>query len=448
MTRLLVRPGGPLRGTTRVPGDKSIAHRWLLLAATAEGPSQLDGLPHGDDVRSTAACVVRITPSQPGIVAWLEGGASSVRIEGAGYAGIRRPEWPLDCGNSGTTMRLLAGLLAGRPFASVLEGDESLSSRPMDRIAEPLRRMGAEVHAEDGHPPLQVIGGDLEGIVHELLVPSAQVKGAVLLAGMQAAGETIVDDAVLWDAQRSAGLVPDPPLRDHTERALRALGAPVEIAEGRVAVRAHQHAGFRATVPGDLSAAAFLVAAGCIVPLSQVEVRDVGVNPSRTGFLRYLTNVGDTQTWSELDEPVGSLSVSEPLLEMPLRVPAAGLPPVIDEVPALAAVACHLPGESRFEGAAELRLKESDRLEGLVLGIRGLGGEAEVQGDDLLVRGGGLPGGEADAQGDHRLAMALAVAALGGARESVIHGAQWASVSFPGFAETLRSLGADVEAVE
>ena len=444
MTRLVVRPGGPLRGTARVPGDKSIAHRWLLLAATAEGASEIDGLPQADDVRSTVACVVRVTRSQPGLVAWLEGDATAVRVEGDSYGGLRQPDWPLDCGNSGTTMRLLAGVLAGRPFASVLEGDESLSARPMERVADPLRRMGADVHTEDGHAPLQVIGGELEGITYPLPVPSSQVKGAVLLAGAQASGETVVDAGANRDPQSPGA----PVLRDHTERALRALGVPVETGDGRVTVRAHQHPGFRATVPGDASSAVYLLAAACIVPLSEVEVRDVGVNPTRLGFLDSLTNVGETQSWSELDEPIGSLSVSEALLEMPLRVPAAGFPAVIDEVPALAAVACNLPGESRFEGAAELRLKESDRLEGLVLGIRGLGGEAEVQGDDLVVGGGGLPGGEADSQGDHRLAMALAVAALGARRESVIHGAHWAAVSFPGFAEALRSLGADVEAAE
>jgi len=434
--RLRVRPSRPLRGTVSVPGDKSIAHRWLLLAAAADGDSEIDDLPHADDVRSTAACVLRLTPSQPGLEAWLRGGSGPVRIGGRGWAGLVPPAWPLDCGNSGTTMRLLAGALAGRPFACVLEGDESLALRPMERVAEPLRLMGAEVHTEGGHPPVQVIGGGLRGIEYRPPVPSAQVKGAVLLAGLQAEGETVVDE--------SAFGTDGPPTRDHTERALAGLGARVGSAAGRVSVAAFQHPGFRSAVPGDPSAAAFLLAGAAIIPGSDVEVRGVGVNPSRLAFAPLMEVAVGTAESEVLGEPVGSLARRDGG-QRAVEVPAELLPALVDEVPALAAVAAHAPGESRFRGGAELRVKESDRLEGLAMGLRGLGGRAEIQGDDLVVAGGGLPGGEADSQADHRLAMALAVAALGGERESVIHDIQWASVSFPGFVETLRALGADVE---
>lgn len=416
-----------------VPGDKSIAHRWLILAATAEGSSVVTGLPGGDDVRSTAACLLRLR-EQRGLEAWLRGDPGPVGISGRGYEGLRAPEWPLDCGNSGTTMRLLTGVLAGRPFACVLDGDESLRRRPMDRVAEPLRLMGAEVHTEEGRPPVQVLGGPLRGIGYDLPVPSAQVKGAVLLAGVQAEGETRVSEPG--------------PTRDHTERALRALGGPVRVEEGRVAVEAFQHGGFEATVPGDLSSAAYLLAAAAIVEGSEVEVRGVGTNPSRSALLGWLrlggAAVEDVSGEVSLDEPAGIVTVRSGD-RRPVRVPSEDLTPVIDEVPALAAVAAHASGESRFEGAGELRVKESDRLEGLAGGIRDLGGAAEVDGDDLVVGGGGLRGGHADAHGDHRLAMALAVAALGAEHECVITGAEWAAVSFPGFAEALRSVGAEME---
>jgi len=434
--RLRVRPSRPLRGSVSVPGDKSIAHRWLLLAATGDDDSEIDDLPQADDVRSTAACVLRLTPAQPGLEAWLRGGDGPVRIAGRGWSGLAAPAWPLDCGNSGTTLRLLAGALAGRPFACVLDGDESLTARPMERVAEPLRLMGAEVHTEDGRPPLQVIGGGLRGIEYRPPVPSAQVKGAILLAAAQAEGETLIDESAFGTDVA--------PSRDHTERVLAALGAPVQAADGRVSARAFQHPGFGGRVPGDPSAAAFLLAGASILSGSDVEVRRVGVNPSRLAFASLMGAAVGPVEEEVLGEPVGWLAHRDGAPRS-IEVTDTLLPAVVDEVPALAAVAAHAEGESRFRGAAELRVKESDRLEGLAMGLRGLGGEAEVQGDDLVVGGGGLAGGEADSQADHRLAMALAVAALGAERESVIHDVQWAAVSFPGFVETLRALGADVE---
>lgn len=432
--RLLVRPSPPLRGAVPVPGDTSVAHRWLLLAATADGDSELNGLPQADDVRSTAACVLRLTAEQPGLEAWLRGEPGPVAIAGRGWAGLLPPAWPLDCGNSGTTMRLLAGVLAGRPFSCVLEGDESLAARPMERVAEPLRLMGAEVHTEDGRSPLQVLGGDLRGVEYLLPAPSAQVQGAVLLAGLQAEGRTVVDGSAFAPGA----------IRDHTERALVALGAPARAADGRVWVETFQHAALRGTVPGDPSAAAFLLAGAAILSGSDVEVRTVSVNPTRLAFASLLGAAVGEPEGETLGEPVGTL-VRGDGGPAPMDVSPALMPAVVDEIPALAAVAAHAGGESWFRGAGELRAKESDRLHRLALGLRGLGGEAEVQGDDLVVGGGGLEGGEADSQADHRLAMALTVAALAAERESVIHDIQWAAVSFPGFVETLRALGADVE---
>jgi 3-phosphoshikimate 1-carboxyvinyltransferase len=351
-----------------------------------------------------------------------------------GRGGLEAPGQALDCANSGTTIRLLAGLLAGLPFGATLVGDDSLSGRPMERVAEPLRAMGADVRTTGGHAPLVVRGGGLRGIEHQVPVPSAQVKGAVLLAGLAASGETTV--------------VEPAPTRDHTERALEHLGAPVAFEPGRATVRAYQHEGFSAEVPGDASSAAFLVAAAVLTG-SALEIHDVGLNPSRTRFLDVLERMGaDVRTSverEELGEPVGTLTVAP---GGPLRgtaVEAGELPLVIDEVPVLAVVGAHAGGETRFEGAGELRVKESDRLGALEGAIVALGGEAGVEGDDLLVGGGGLRGGDTPASVDHRIVMATVVAALAAREPTTVDRIESADVSFPGFLDTLRRLGARVE---
>lgn len=434
--RLRVVASGPLRGEVRVPGDKSIAHRWLILAAAAHGESELKGVPAALDVRSTASCLTGLlTKPQDDLHAWLERRLRGpVRIWGLGYAGLVEPHGFLDCGNSGTTMRLLAGVAAGRPFPVQLDGDRSLRRRPMERVARPLRGMGAEVRTQGGLPPLWVSGGTLRGISYRIPVPSAQVKGAILLAGVQAEGVTAVEEQATT--------------RDHTERCLAALGAPVLRQGGRLEVRAFQHEGFGATVPGDPSSAAFLLVAAALVPGSEVTVRGVAVNPSRTGFLEVLRRAGAevevAREGDSLAEPFGAITVRAAGLR-PIEVRASELAAVVDEVPALAALAAHAPGPSRFEGAGELRVKESDRLAGIITGLRQLGGEASTEGESLVVGGGGLAGGTADARGDHRLAMALVVASMTAGSPSEITGAEWIPVSFPGFAATLRSLGAAVE---
>ncbi len=453
--RIRIVPGSTLAGEVRVPGDKSIAHRWLLLAGTASGSSRLEGLPLSLDVRSTARCLAAIAPkARPALDLWaaqalptLEGGrstwnasppngaASPVEVEGEGRNDLTSPDSALDCGNSGTTMRLLAGVLAGVPLHAVLTGDESLSVRPMERVANPLREMGAEVMTTDGHAPLTIVGGDLAGIRFEAPVPSAQVKSAVLFAGTAADGVTSVVESV--------------PTRDHTERALAALGAPVTIGEA-ITVERFQHRGFRARVPGDPSSAAFLVAAAALTH-SGLVIHDVGLNPTRLHFLEVMARMGIRVETSvereELGEPVGSMTVRPTLDIVPVHVEVGEIPLVIDEVPVLAVLAAHATGESWFVGVQELRVKESDRVDALVRGIRGLGGHAGDEGDEMVVAGGGLSGGSADSGGDHRMAMSFAVAALAAERPCEVRGAEAADVSFPGFARTLATLGAHIEEI-
>lgn len=454
--RVRVEPGGRVQGRIAVPGDKSIAHRWLILAATARGTSRLAGLPASLDVASTASCLAQVCGSKarPSLDTWAseaprsdeadgftwdgagdEGGRGDVTVEGEGRDALREPARPLDCGNSGTTIRLLAGVLASAPFTTVLTGDDSLRARPMERVAAPLREMGATVATTDGHPPVEIEGRALHGIQYELLAPSAQVKGAVLLAGLAAAGQTTVVEPV--------------PTRDHTERALDRLGAPVRSKDGTIEVSAFQHDGFEGVLPGDVSSAAFLVGAAALTG-GELEVHDVGLNPTRTHFLNVMgrmgVRVGRRQTGEALGEPLGELLVSAGEGLIGTRIEARELPLVIDEVPVLAALAAHGVGETRFVGAGELRVKESDRLTGLADLIRGLGGHAEVDGDDLVVAGGGLAGGRADARGDHRMAMGAAVAALGARSGCGIEGMEAAAVSFPGFLGALRALGARVGA--
>ena len=357
-------------------------------------------------------------------------------VEGEGRDALVESMEALDCGNSGTTMRLLAGVLASRPFRSVLTGDDSLATRPMERVAEPLRLMGARVSTTDGHAPLEIAGGRLVGIRHATPVATAQVKGAVLLAGLAADGQTVVEEPA--------------PTRDHTERAMSALGAPVAVEGRTVRVSSFQHAGFRGTTPGDLSSASFLVAAAALTG-SELTIAGVGLNPSRLHFLDVMTRMGIRTerriTGEEVGEPVGDIWVSPGDAIRATAVTGAELPLVVDEVPVLALVAAHAEGDSRFTGAGELRIKESDRLHGVARGIQGLGGNAAVEGDALVVGGGGLGGGTAHAGGDHRLAMAFATGSMAAALPCEIGGAEAADVSFPGFVPLLAALGARIEVV-
>jgi len=438
-----------------VPGDKSIAHRWLILATTARGTSRLLGLPPSLDVRSTASCLAEVSGrGRPALEAWAvnvwgaaEGHGSTwnpgdpqvpeqvLEVEGEGRSGLVEPSVDLDCGNSGTAMRLLAGMLAAAPFKSTLVGDRSLSARPMERVAVPLREMGAAVRTTDGHAPITIQGGDLHGIVTTLPLPSAQVKGAILFAGLGANGTTVVTEPV--------------PTRDHTERAFAALGLPVHVEGSTITVRGgSDHDPFEATVPGDPSSAAFVVAAAAL-SRTALSITGVGLNPSRLHYLEILSRMGVrtrlTAEREELGETVGELWVAPDAELVGTEVGADELPLVIDEVPILALLATHARGETWFADVGELRVKESDRLAGIARGIVALGGHAGAEGDDLVVSGLGLRGGVADAQGDHRLAMAFAVAALRAEAPCDVSGMEAAEISFPGFLGVMRGLGAVME---
>jgi 3-phosphoshikimate 1-carboxyvinyltransferase len=422
-----------LRGTVVVPGDKSISHRAALLNAVASGPAVVENFLRAGDCLATLACLRAL-----GVVWSLEdGGAGRLRIEGAGREGLRESEDVLDAGNSGTTMRLLAGLLAGRPFFSILSGDSSLRARPMDRIVEPLRAMGAQLWGRGGDslPPLAIRGGDLKGIRYRLPVASAQVKSAVLLAGLQADGETVVEEPVAT--------------RDHTERMLRAMGACLER-EGsvlRLEPPRRELSPLSLRVPGDISAAAFWMVAAALHPDAEVHLPGVGINPTRSGVIDALRAMGaDLEIGEEREqggEPVADIVARSSRLS-PTTIEGAMVPRLVDEVPVLAVAAALTPGRSVVRGAGELRVKESDRIGGTADGLRRLGARVEELPDGLAIEGAErLEGARCDSRGDHRLAMALAVAGLVGRGDTIVEGAEAAAVSYPDFWQDLRRLAPD-----
>ena len=426
MTTFEVAGGRALRGRLRVPGDKSISHRALLLAALAEGASHLTGVSSGDDVRRTAAAVRALGAEVE------EAASDGTVIVTGGRDRLVGATAPLDLGNSGTGMRLLAGVVAAFPWTTVLGGDESLSRRPMDRVARPLRLMGASVQgAGDGVlPPITVRGGDLRGIHYELPVASAQVKGAVLLAGLGAAGDTIVREQVAT--------------RAHTEEMLAALGADVEVSDDRLTtrVRASKLDPFRLRVPGDPSQAAFWVVAACVVPGSSVVVEDVYVGRARAGFLDVLERMGALVEVDHRDATTADVSARHG----PLHATTVGgdeIPGLIDEIPALAVAAAFAEGTTTFADAAELRVKESDRVTTLTAGLASLGARVEARPDGLVVTGGApLQGGSVDSAADHRIAMALAVAGVASPPGTTTRIAGWEAVatSYPGFADGVEQL--------
>jgi 3-phosphoshikimate 1-carboxyvinyltransferase len=425
-----ITPARRLSGRLRVPGDKSIAHRYALLAALAEGRSTLTDFAPGADCRSTLACLRGLG------VDVVEGPAGTITLLGRGFGELRSPVSSLDAGNSGTTMRLLAGVLAGHPFSSTLIGDASLSRRPMRRVIAPLERMGARIVANDGHPPLAIHGARLHGISHRPETPSAQVKSAVLLAGLQAEGTTSVAEPAAT--------------RDHTERALTAFGGQVAVDGLTVSVMGGQRLqGRTLSVPGDFSSAAFWLVAAAALPGSRIVVEDVGVNPTRTALLDVLRRFGARVqveiTATEAGEPRGIVTVEGDRLGT-LEIAPDEVPGLIDELPAIAALAAH-GGQVTVRGAGELRVKESDRIAALVAGFRALGIDADERADGFSVCGASTKaarpaGGTADARGDHRMAMAFAIAALAGDGPSIIDGADVVGISYPGFFEALERLAA------
>jgi 3-phosphoshikimate 1-carboxyvinyltransferase len=428
--RYLARAGGSVRGEITVPGDKSISHRSVLLGGIAAGRTEVDGFLESED------CLATLGAMRAMGVAIERPAAARVIVHGVGLAGLRAPAAALDMGNAGTAMRLSMGLLAGQAFDSVLVGDASLSRRPMERAAAPLRQMGARIDTSDGRPPVRIHGGQrLHGIDWELAVPSAQVKSAVLLAGLYAEGETAVRERAVT--------------RDHTERMLRAFGVEVRVAGGRAALRggAVLH-GCRLTVPGDISSAAFFLVAGALAAREPLVVRNVGVNPTRTGGLDILRLMGaNLRLVNERragDEPVADIEVRASELAG-VEVPPALVPLAIDEFPVLFVAAACARGTTLVTGAAELRVKESDRIAAMAQGLRVLGIDAEPLPDGMRITGGPLGSGCIDSRGDHRVAMAFAVAALRAAGDLTIRDVANVATSFPGFPALARSAGLRVE---
>ncbi|HEY5108495.1 MAG TPA: 3-phosphoshikimate 1-carboxyvinyltransferase [Acidimicrobiales bacterium] len=418
----------PLVGAVDVPGDKSISHRALLLSALAEGTSGITGLSGGDDVTRTRHAVEALGAivAEDGALVTVEGGRSR----------LSAPASTIDLGNSGTGMRLLAGVVATVPGTTRLTGDDSLRSRPMDRVADPLALMGATVVGEGERclPPLAITGRALHGIDYTPPMASAQVKSAVLLAGLVADGETVVREPVAT--------------RAHTEEMLAEAGADIEVepwGEGRVVrLRPSTLRARSWEVPGDPSQAAFWVVAGAVVPGSRVTVDQVHLGAERIGFLHVLIRMGADVTLRDIGGDVGSITASYSRLTG-TTVESTEIPS-LDEVPILAVAALVADGPTRFRDLGELRVKESDRLEGTARLVRAFGGVATVEGDDLVVEGGTVPApGTVDAEGDHRMAMAAAVAAAAvpSAGRTVIHGWEAVATSYPGFAETLDRLAGE-----
>jgi 3-phosphoshikimate 1-carboxyvinyltransferase len=418
--------GQALHGTVVVPGDKSISHRAIMLAAIADGTSRIEGFLEGSDTRATAAAFAAMGVD-------IHAPAPGVRVvRGIGVDGLRAPAHPLDCGNAGTAMRLLAGLIAGQRFDSILVGDASLSRRPMRRVLDPLQAMGARIASSDGLPPLRITGGTaLAAIDYDLPVASAQVKSGVLLAGLAANGVTRVREPR--------------PTRDYTERMLRAFGADIDFASGHVELAGRQR--LRATdvsVPADFSSAAFFIVAATLIPGSDIRIARVGMNPRRTGLLHVLRAMG-----ADIVEERGVDAGGEPVSDLVVRhaplhgidVPVDVVSDMIDEFPALFIAAACAHGPTTIRGAAELRVKESDRIAAMATGLRILGIDVEESPDGATIHGGMLHGGRVDSLGDHRVAMAFAIAGQRADAAVEIEDVANVGTSFPDFDSLARATG-------
>ncbi len=416
-----------MRGESALPGDKSISHRYALLAALASGTSKIENYSFAADCASTLACLDAL-----GVTIRRNG--ASVTVDGSGLHGFQPPAAPLDAGNSGTTLRLLAGVLAGQEFESILTGDDSLRRRPMRRVIEPLTRMGAAIVSEEGgFPPLRIRGGALESIRYEMPIPSAQVKSCVLLAGLFAKGSTTVIESVAT--------------RDHTELALAEFGARIATTAGMATIAGGSPlSACSLDVPGDLSSAVFLIVAALLLPGSELRLTGVGLNPTRTAVLDFLVAIGApihiTGRRTLAGEPRGDIEVRYAPLSG--GVVSGGMSArMIDELPMLAALGPFTERGITILDARELRVKETDRIAALVENLRRMGARAESFPDGLTVAGrdaGPLHGAEIDPHGDHRIAMAMAVAGLAAEGETTIHEAECAAVSFPAFFDTLDRL--------
>ncbi|MEA3242074.1 MAG: 3-phosphoshikimate 1-carboxyvinyltransferase [Pseudomonadota bacterium] len=429
--RFTAQAGGSLKGQIRVPGDKSISHRSIMLGSIAEGVTEINGFLEGEDSLATlkAFHVMGVAIEGP-----KDG---KVTVHGVGLHGLKAPSEPLDLGNSGTSMRLLSGLLAGQAFDVKVVGDHSLMSRPMRRVTEPLAKMGAQIGAtEKGTAPLKITGGQaLQGISYAMPVASAQVKSCLLLAGLYASGRTCVQEPA--------------PTRDHTERMLSGMGYPVSSQGGKVCLEG----GGRLTattidVPADISSAAFFLVGASIAPGSDLLLEHVGINPTRTGVLEILKLMGaDIEMLHQREvggEPVADLRVRSAQLHG-IDIPLAQVPLAIDEFPVLFIAAACAQGRTLLTGAAELRVKESDRIQVMADGLQALGIQAEPTEDGMMIHGGRLSAGRVDSKGDHRIAMSFAMAALRAQGPISIDDCANVNTSFPGFAELTSAIGLRIE---
>jgi 3-phosphoshikimate 1-carboxyvinyltransferase len=432
MASYVVAPATQVEGEVTVPGDKSISHRAVMFGALASGRTHVTGFLEGEDCLSTMRAVghLGVEVARPG--------PGEVIVDGVGLHGLRAPGVTLDMGNAGTAMRLFMGLLSGQPFDSELIGDESLMRRPMERAAKPLRAMGAQIETLDGKPPVRIKGGArLHGIRYEMPVASAQVKSAVLLAGLYAEGETtVVEPAVT---------------RDHTERMLQSFGVPVRARDGVISLAAPRKLqGAQIRVPGDISSAAFFLVAACLGARRPFTIRDVGVNPTRTGILEMLALMGadirliNHRTWGM--EPVADIEVRPSTLQG-VQVPQRLVPLAIDEFPAFFVAAACADGETLVTGAEELRVKESDRIAAMARGFEVLGIPHEVLPDGMRILGGKpFGGGTIDSRGDHRIAMSFAVASLRATAPIEILDTANVATSFPGFERLANRVGLKIAA--
>ncbi|MCL4776038.1 MAG: 3-phosphoshikimate 1-carboxyvinyltransferase [Gammaproteobacteria bacterium] len=431
MKYLLARPSGRIDGSIRVPGDKSISHRAIMLGAIASGTTRISGFLPGED------CLATLTAMRAMGVQVERGGQTDVTLAGVGLRGLRPPAGPLDMGNSGTAMRLLTGLLAGQSFETTLVGDASLSKRPMERVAQPLREMGAGIETQSGRPPLRIRGGSaLHGIDYALPVASAQVKSAVLLAGLYASGTTTVREPAVT--------------RDHTERMLAAFGQAVRRDGPVVTLEpAGRLQAAPVDVPGDLSSATFLILAAALARDGALAIEHVGLNPTRTGILEIFRLMGMDFTVEAQDvppgaEPVGRITVRPSQLRGAV-IPPSLVPLAIDEFPAVFVAAALADGETVISGAEELRHKESDRIAVMATGLRALGIAVTETADGARIQGGPLGGGEVDSAGDHRIAMSFAVGASRARGRVRILDTANVATSFPGFAALAQRVGLQIE---
>jgi len=423
----IVRPARNIRGSVQLPGDKSISHRYAMLAGIAEGPSHLENYSTGADCASSLGCMRGL-----GVTWERKAGQNVIEIQGRGPT-LSAPSSQLDCGNSGSTMRMLSGIVAGQQFSSEMMGDESLSRRPMERVIKPLSAMGAQIESQQGKPPLRITGGPLKAIDYKMPVASAQVKSCLLFAGLFADGETRIEESVRT--------------RDHGELALRAFGAKVESkgARNEVRIRGGQVLrGIETRIPGDLSSAAFFLCAAALFPNSELTLPSLLMNPTRARLLDILTQMGLRISVTQLDEVhgelVGSLQVAGGKLTG-TTIAGADSAALIDEIPVLAAIAPFTEQGIEVRDAKELRVKESDRIAAVIANLSLMGAQVEEREDGLRIPGNQtLHGADLDSFGDHRIAMAFAVAALRASGETLIRGAESAAISYPAFFQTLEEL--------